>query len=174
MNFSASGSHLIVQKGRSIGVGTASATTKLEMLDLSGLTMKIDPMKEWTQLFNEAWRLERDFYYDPNMKGNNWDLICEKYRKLLKYASCRADVGYLIGEMIGELNASHTYVFGGDSQRRRERVNIGLLGVDWEMDPKHSLYRFKKIFRVPNGPEIWFLHWQNRESTLRKVITCWL
>jgi tricorn protease len=145
---SASGSHLIFQQGRSIGIAKAVPKTKPKMLNLSGLKMKIDPVKEWTQLYNEAWRLERDFYYEPAMKGNDWLAIKKKYAKLLKYASCRQDTGYLIGEMIGELNTSHTYVFGGDRQRRSKRVNTGLLGVDWKLDKKHNLYQFKKILRV--------------------------
>ncbi|WP_457565507.1 S41 family peptidase, partial [Caldithrix abyssi] len=56
----------------------------------------------------------------------------------------------VIGEMIGELGTSHTYVFGGDVQRKAQRVNVGLLGADYEVDGKHNLYRFKKIYRVPD------------------------
>ncbi len=145
---SSSGTHLIFRKGRSINIAKAAPKAKPDILKLAGLKMKIDPMKEWNQIYNEAWRMERDFYYEPQMKGNDWPAIKNKYARLLKYASCRTDAGYLIGEMIGELNTSHTYIYGGDFQRRGKRVNTGLLGVDWELDEKNNLYRFKKIYRV--------------------------
>jgi len=123
---------------------------EMKALDLSGLKMFFDPRKEWAQIYNEAWRLERDFYYDSRMKGLDWAAIGEKYRKLVPFASCRQDMRYLVGEMIGELNTSHTYVFGGDLKRRAENVNIGMLGADWEIDNADKRYRFKKIYRVPD------------------------
>lgn len=147
---SSKGTHVAFQKENSIGIIKTSPGSKAKMLNLSGLRMKIDPKKEWLQLYNEAWRLERDFYYEPNMKGNDWVKIGNKYRALLKYASNRSDVGYLIGEMIGELSTSHTYVFGGDSKRRGDRVSTGLLGVDWGADKNSGRYFFKKIYDVPD------------------------
>ncbi len=146
---SSNGKHIVFKRGTSVGVVSASGG-KPKMLKLTGLTMKIDPVKEWRQIFNEAWRMERDYYYEPNMHGVDWLAVKEKYKKLLPYVSCREDVKYLIGEMIGELNTSHTYVFGGDSLRRGKRVNVGLLGVDWGLDKKHNLYYFKKIYTVPD------------------------
>ena len=146
---SSNGKHIIFKRGTSLGVINASGG-KPENLKLSDLTMKIEPMKEWKQIYNEAWRMERDYYYEPNMHGVDWLKIKQKYAKLLPYASCRQDIRYIIGEMIGELNTSHTYVFGGDSQRRAKRINVGLLGVDWGLNKKDNLYYFKKIYRVPD------------------------
>jgi len=146
---SSKGTHIAYKRGRKIGIIKASErNSKGHELDFSDLNMRIVPEKEWNQIFNEAWRMERDFYYEPNMHGVNWKAMKEKYGKILEYASCRQDVGYLIGEMIGELNTSHTYVFGGDVKREADRVNIGMLGVDWEMDKKNGLYKFKKIYKV--------------------------
>lgn len=146
---SADGSKIVYRKRSSIGIIEASATdSKGEDLDLSDLEMKIVPLEEWTQIFNEAWRLERDFYYEPNMHGLDWIAMKEKYGRLLPFVSCRQDIRYIIGELIGELNTSHTYVFGGDSRRDADRVNVGLLGTDWEIDEKAGRYRFGKIYRV--------------------------
>jgi len=146
---SADGKSIVYRKRSGLGVIAASArTSKGESLDLSGLRMKIDPAREWAQIFNEAWRLERDFYYDPNMQGIDWPAMKEKYGRLLPFASCRQDLTYIIGEMIGELNTSHTYVYSGDSRRAAERVNIGLLGVDWSVDGTANRYRFARIYDV--------------------------
>lgn len=153
----ADGESIAYLKGEEVGIIEATASeSKGKALDLDKLTMWVDPVAEWTQLFNEAWRLERDYYYDANIHGLNWAAMREKYGKLIRYASCRQDVVYLIGELIGELNTSHTYVYGGDRQRKARRVDVGMLGVDWQADPVSRLYRFGKIYSVPdwsNGVE---------------------
>jgi tricorn protease len=145
------GSHIIYKKGNKIGIVKAVAKkSKGAPISLADLTMKLDPITEWKQIFNEAWRIERDFYYDPNMMGQDWNLLKKKYGDLIELASCRQDIRYIIGELIGELNTSHTYIFGGDYQRQADSVNIGMLGVDWSIDKASKLYRFKKILRVPD------------------------
>ncbi len=145
----ADGKNIVYRKGKTIGIVDASATQSAgDELDLSGLKVWLDPRLEWRQIFNEAWRMERDFYYEPGMHGIDWPAMHTKYGKLLPFASCRQDVGYIIGELIGELNTSHTYVFGGDTQRSADRVNVGMLGADYEVDKASGRYRFKKIYRV--------------------------
>lgn len=116
-------------------------------LNLSGLQVKIDPRAEWNQMFNEAWRIERDFYYDPNMRGLDWAKMKQRYGQMLPYVADRSDLNYLIGEMISELSTSHSYVGGGDVVRTK-RVSVGLLGVDFEAD--QGFYRFKKIYAGHN------------------------
>jgi tricorn protease len=146
---SADGEKIAYRKRGDIGIVKASATdSDGESLDLSDLRMQYDPRAEWKQIFDEAWRIERDFYYEPDMHGLDWDKMREKYGSLIPYASCRQDVRFLVGELIGELNTSHTYVFGGDIQREAEYVNVGMLGVDWEID--QNRYRFRTIYRVPD------------------------
>jgi tricorn protease len=146
---SADGSHIIYKKRNILGIISSSERdSKGHPLDLSDLEMWIDPLAEWTQIFNEAWRMERDFYYEPGMHGIDWDAMMEKYGCLLSHASCRQDIQYIIGELIGELSTSHTYVFGGERIRQAKRVNVGMLGADYEIDKAHNLYRFKKIYRV--------------------------
>lgn len=146
---SADGKSIVYRQRRSIGIIDASAKESGgKALDLSDLKMRLDPRAEWKQIFDEAWRMERDFYYEPKMHGLDWDAMKKKYGKLIPYASCRQDMRFIIGELIGELNTSHTYVFGGDRRRDAEHVNVGMLGVDWEVDKKNNRYRFGKIYRV--------------------------
>ncbi len=147
----ADGKNIVYRKGRTIGIVGASATKATgDELDLSGLKIWLDPRLEWRQIFDEAWRMERDFYYEPDMHGIDWPAMHRKYGKLIPDASCRQDVGYIIGELIGELNTSHTYVFGGDTERKADRVNVGMLGADFDVDNSSGRYRFRKIYHV-NG-----------------------
>jgi tricorn protease len=147
---SGNGSNIIYKRGKSIGfVDAYQREATPDTLDLSGLEMWLDPVAEWEQIYNEAWRMERDFYYDPNMHGINWDAMKTKYGKLVPFASCRQDITYLIGELIGELSTSHTYVWGGDEKQKPVEVNVGMLGADYEVDQASNRYMFKKIYRVP-------------------------
>ena len=117
-------------------------------LELNGLDMKLDPRAEWKQIFDEAWRIERDFITSPSMRGLDWAAIKTRYEQELPYIAHRSDLNYLIGEMIAELNTSHSYVSGGDM--RGPGIGVGLL--DLEISNGH--YRFKKIYVVDNS----FLH----------------
>ncbi|MCP5103077.1 MAG: peptidase S41, partial [bacterium] len=149
------GTHAVCRKGGEIGLidledVSGEEEAEMKSMDLEGLKMHFDPRKEWLQIYNESWRLERDFYYEPGMRGHDWKAMGEKYRKLVPFASCRQDLRFIIGELIGELNTSHTYVNGGDVKRRAQRVNIGMLGVDWKMDAGNKRYKFGKIYRVPD------------------------
>lgn len=149
------GNWIVYQKGKEVGIiKSTSENSKGEALALDDLKMMLDPPKEWKQIFNEAWRLERDFYYEPNLHGVDWNLMREKYGKLLESACCRQDVQFIVGELIGELNTSHTYVYGGDRRRKADQVNVGLLGVDWMVDRASNRYRFGKIYRVPDWSRV--------------------
>ena len=145
------GSQIIYKKQNAIGIIKSCArNSKGKNINLSDLKMWLDLKAEWKQIFNEAWRMERDFYYEPKMHGLDWAAMKKRYGRLLPYASCRQDIIYIIGELIGELSTSHTYVSGGDRLRQADQVNVGMLGVDWEIDKTHNRYRFKKIYRVPD------------------------
>jgi len=151
---SADGKKIVYGQEGSVGIIDATATdSEGKPLDLSDLKMTLDPPAEWAQIFNESWRMERDFYYEPNMHGLDWNAMKEKYSRLLPYLSCRQDLQFLVGELIGELNTSHTYVFGGDRKREAEAVNVGMLGVDWSVDTGSNRFRFEKIYRVPEWTE---------------------
>jgi tricorn protease len=122
------------------------------VLKLDGMQMKIDRREEWKQIFNEVWRRERDFFYAPNMHGVDWELMKKRYGELLPYVAHRSDLTYIIGEMIGELCCSHTYVSGGDRPKVK-LVQTGLLGIDWELDTLSGFYRVKKIYPGKNWEE---------------------
>jgi len=115
------------------------------------LRLKVDPRQEWCQMLHEAWRLERDFFYDTNMHGVDWHGLYEVYSKFLPYAADRYDLNYLIAGMLRELGASHTYVWGGKLPQKE--VKVGLLGVDFELDPTTGFYKFKKIYKGENWQE---------------------
>ncbi|MCK5547729.1 MAG: PD40 domain-containing protein, partial [Thermoplasmata archaeon] len=100
---SADGKSIVYRQQNSIGIIKASdKESGGKSLDLSDLKMHLDPKQEWKQIFNEAWRMERDFYYEPSMHGLDWDAMKEKYGKLVPFASCRQDMRFIIGELIGE------------------------------------------------------------------------
>jgi len=150
-DLSADGSWIAYQKGDTVGIVAAGAEdSKGEPLDLSGLVTLLNPVAEWRQIFEESWRMERDFYYEPNLHGIDWAAMRQKYGRLVPSASCRQDLQYIVGELIGELNTSHTYVYGGDRKRRAERVDVGMLGADWDVDAENGRFRLAKIYRVPD------------------------
>jgi len=118
-------------------------------LNLIGMKAEINPPEEWKQIFNEVWRQERDFFYEASMNGVDWEKVRDKYAQLLPYVADRYGLTYILGEMIGELSNSHTYVGGGDYPDLHP-VNVGLLGVDFEADQATGVYRLKKIYPGEN------------------------
>ncbi len=113
-------------------------------IHINEMMMTVDPVQEWKQLFTDAWRLERDYFYDPNMHGVDWNLVKERYMQMVNNAMTREEIDFIIGEMIGELNASHTYHYGGDGENERSE-SCGYLGIDWQADGKY--YKIKKILK---------------------------
>jgi tricorn protease len=114
-------------------------------VSLSGVVVELDPREEWSQIFHEAWRQERDFYWDPGMAGLDWKAIGDHYATLLPRLADRSDLSDLIGEMIGELNTSHTYVFGGDPGVGVTHISTGLLGADVKREG--DTYKLVRIYR---------------------------
>jgi tricorn protease len=119
-------------------------------LDLGHMRTLVDPKAEWAEMFDNAWRLDRDLFYSPVMNGQDWPAIGASYRKLLPLAGSREDVNYVIGQMIGELSNSHTYVGGGDDGDLTPRTHAALLGVDWALDPASGRYRVATIYPGDN------------------------
>ena len=147
-SLSKDGGKVLYRKGGQVGICDLAGGKKVGdgKLDFSGLVAWVDPRREWRQMYDEAWRLERDLYYDPGMGGLDWNAVGERYRQLVPYVAHRADLNYILGELIGELSTSHTYVSGGDLPELK-RVGVGLLGVDWGFDATSGLYRFDRIYR---------------------------
>jgi len=125
-----------------VGANKKSGDGKIASGDLKAW---ISPREEWRQIFNDAWRIQRDFFYDPGMHGVDWDAMKEQYGGLLPYVVDREDLNYIIGEMIAELNASHAYVGGGDREGP-DSLNVGLLGCDFELDEDNGAYRISRIY----------------------------
>ncbi len=125
------------------------AETKKE-LKLDHLRELVDPALEWAEMFENAWRLERDLFYSPLMNGEDWKAVHDSYRKLLPLAGSREDLNYLIGQMLGEIGNSHTYVGGGDDGDTTPPAHSALLGVDWALDAASSRYRFATIYPGDN------------------------
>ncbi len=127
-------------------------TAKIEIkdkLNLAGMEVNLDRKAEWRQIFTESWRQMRDFFYAPNMHGVDWPAVREKYAALVPFVEHRADLSYLIGEMIGELGAGHTYVGGGDLPKPR-RIKLGLLGARISKDPGSGYFRIDSILKGEN------------------------
>ncbi|MGO8759767.1 MAG: PDZ domain-containing protein [Terracidiphilus sp.] len=118
-------------------------------LNLSGLRLEVDPPAEWRQIFNEVWRQERDYFFEASMNGVDWEAVRKKYEALLPYVASRYDLTYIMGEMVGELSNSHTYVNSPDESGLHP-VAEGLLGADYELDAATGTYRFKKIYPGEN------------------------
>jgi tricorn protease len=142
---SADGNKMLVRKGSTLAIIDVEADQKMDKtLNTKDMKVMVDPKLEWKQIFRDAWRLERDFFYDENMHGVDWDAMYERYSTLIDDAATRQDVNFIIGELIGELNASHTYRGGGD-QENGENLNVGYLGVDYEVHD--GKFRIKKIIK---------------------------
>jgi tricorn protease len=119
-----------------------------KFVDLSGMKVYVDKDEEWKQIYNEAWRQMRDFFYVENMHGVNWPAMKDKYGVMLPYVNNRNDLNYLIGEMIGELSVGHAYVNGGDKPNPA-RVQTGLLGAKISKDPS-GFFRVDQVLEGQN------------------------
>jgi tricorn protease len=123
--------------------------TKDHELKPGPLDMQLDRHAEWNQIYFEAWRQMRDFFYAPNMNGVDWKAMHDKYAALLPYVNHRNDLTYLLGELIGELNNGHAYVGGGE-RPETPRVKTGLLGAELSRDPATRAYRIERILPGEN------------------------
>lgn len=121
-------------------------------LNLQEMTVELDRKAEWRQIFDEAWRQMKYFFYDPNMHGVDWDAVYKRYSQLASHVVHRNDLTYVIGEMIGELSVGHAYVGGGDMPKVK-KVPIGLLGAEFELDGNSGFYKITKIFEGRNWEE---------------------
>ena len=167
--FGSDAKHLVWRHGDTVGITDTSVSVRrnqrvnsswrndsnprqqqLEVLDLDGLVMKLNPRAEWRQVFADAWRFQRDFYYEPGMNGLDWVATGERFVSWVERATCAQDMRYIIGELIGELATSHTNISTGDRHRRAESVNVGLLGADWLLDSATGNWVIEKIYRVPD------------------------
>ena len=142
-DITADGKKLLVRAGGKYSIVDAKPGQKLgKKVPLDGMTAIIQPREEWEQLFNEAWRIERDFFYVENMHGVDWPAMRKLYGGMLADCISRDDVAYILRELIAELNIGHAYYYGGSSDVG-PRVSVGLLGVDFALE--NGAYRIARI-----------------------------
>jgi tricorn protease len=122
-------------------------------INVSQLEMKVDPRAEWAEIYRETWRIQREYFYDAKMHGNDWQAIYDKYRPLLAYVGHRADLGYLIAMVGGELTVGHSYLLGSGDEPDDAHVSVGLLGADFTIE--NGRYRLRRIYTGENwNPEL--------------------
>ena len=113
-------------------------------LAVDDLRVKIDPRTEWAQMYDEAWRINRDYFYDPGMHGADWPAMRVKYAQFLPHLAVRSDLNRVIRWMCSELAVGHHRVGGGDRLNDVDSIPGGLLGADYEIDS--GRYRFAKVY----------------------------
>ena len=119
--------------------GKALATQNIEI--------KVKPHEEWRQMYREIWRIEREFFYDPNLHGLDLEMAQKKYAPYVEAVASRQDLNYLFAEMLGEMTVGHLGVGGGDIPRA-DRISTGLLGADYSIE--NGRYRFARIYSGEN------------------------
>jgi tricorn protease len=146
---SANGEKVLYRKGPAWFIAATAAAPKPGEggLKLDGVEVYVDPRAEWSQMYHEVWRIQRDFLYDPNHHGLDLIAAEKKYAPYLKGIGGRADLNYLFDEMLGELTIGHMFIGGGDIPEAT-KVKGGLLGVDYKIE--NGRYRFARIFNGEN------------------------
>ncbi|MBI4891082.1 MAG: PD40 domain-containing protein [Acidobacteria bacterium] len=148
-DISFNGEKVIFRQGDKWTIAAAAAPPKPGegAIRTADLEMRVEPLAEWNQIYNEAWRIERDFFYDPNLHGVNLADYKAKYAKFLPGLAHRADLNYLFGEMFGELTVGHLYV-GGGALPEVKSIPVGLLGADYSVE--NGRYRIAKVYNGEN------------------------
>ncbi|MFN8341757.1 MAG: PDZ domain-containing protein [Cyclobacteriaceae bacterium] len=149
---SADGNKMLVRAGKTWKVvSTAGASADGAPVNVS-LQMKLSRTEEWKQMFEEAWRYERDYFYDPNMHGRNWNEVHDRYAPLVPYIRHRADLTYILDQVNGELSVGHSFVFGGDFPEV-QKISTGLLGAD--LVPDKGRWKIARIYTTESwNPEL--------------------
>lgn len=148
-SISANGKKLLYAARNIFGIVDTSGKAKTGdgKLKTSDLQMKVNPIAEWNQIYREGWRINRDFLYDANLHGADWDAIYKKYKPFLAHVAHRSDLSYILANLIGELTIGHSWA-GGGALPKVETVPVGLLGADYEVS--NGYYKFAKIYSGEN------------------------
>ncbi len=134
--------------GRARGAAAPAGPTGSGKLNLDAIEVRVDPRAEWRQIFHEAWRVNRDYFYDPNMHGADWPAVEKKYEPFLDHVNNGGDLYKVIRWMLSELAVGHSYTTPGERAVEKKLVGGGLLGADYEI--ADGRYRFKTILRGLN------------------------
>jgi tricorn protease-like protein/C-terminal processing protease CtpA/Prc len=148
------GKKILIVRGSSISIVDASAGGgKAQTVSTAGMTMTIDPRDEWNQIFTDAWRIMRDWYYEPTMHGVDWPAMKKHYGAMVADAASREDVNWIISEMISELNVGHAYLNGpGDVEQQPSGGQAGMLGADFTLDTTVTPPAYKISRIIGGGP----------------------
>ena len=154
----ANGEKLLVRKGRNyyvVGAGTSPIKDlSKNKINLNGWRFAISPKDDWKQIFTDAWRMERDYFYDKNMHGVNWDAMHAKYLPLVKRVTTRDELSDLIGRFVGELAALHTSVRGGDRRSDNKNITVASLGAEFSRNEAKGGFEIDYIYKVdPDYPD---------------------
>ena len=155
---SADGKKILVQKGQDLYVIDAAVvppqTLAEKKVDLANWTFSLDPRQEWRQMFTDAWRMERDYFYDRNLHNVDYEGLFKRYQPFVERVSDRAELNDLLAHLVGELSALHTFVRGGDMRQGADAVGVGSLGARLVRDEAKGGYRVDHIYRGdPDYPE---------------------
>ena len=154
---SANAKKLLIRKGSSLHIvnanGENASLDHKSQVQLDGWAFSLTPRDEWRQMFTDAWRLERDYFYDPNMHGVDWPAMLERYLPLVDRVSDRDELADAIAQMVSEISALHTFVYGGDRRRGTENIQPASLGAILARDDAAGGYRIDRIFKAdPDFP----------------------
>jgi len=144
---SADGSSLLVRAGQR-WLLTNESGKDANNLDIDRVKVHVEPDKEWPQILRECWRIQRDFFYDPQLHQVDWPAMWERWSAFLPYVQHREDLNLLMGEMMGELCCGHEYVGGGDAPDAKGGIDVGLLGADFAVED--GRYRITTIYEGQN------------------------
>ncbi len=145
------GKKLLVQQDKNLYIIDASDSAPMELskyqVDLKNWSFIINPRSEWRQMFVDAWRLERDYFYDPNLHGLDYKKLLHKYLPYVDRITDRDELNDLISHLVGELSALHTFVSGGDKRKNQNDVEQGSLGALLTKDVDNEGYRIEHIYK---------------------------
>ncbi|HEU4394521.1 MAG TPA: PDZ domain-containing protein, partial [Planctomycetota bacterium] len=143
----AGGDALLWRKGTELYLADSKGKDP-KRVPLGGVRVRVDPGAEWEQILREVWRLQRDWFYDPNMHGVDWPAMLARWSPFLAHVRHRDDLNVVIAEMMGELACGHEYLWGGDAEKPPQGAGTGLLGADWEA--AEGRYRIRRVLRGQN------------------------
>ena len=152
------GDKILIQKKKDyymVEAGTSEISDLSESkIDLSGWQFSINPKEDWKQIFTDAWRMERDYFYDKNMHGVDWKAMHDKYLPLVDRITTRNELSDLIGRFVGELSALHTSVRGGDLREDDKNISVASLGAMFSRDEANKGFRIDHIYKAdPDYPD---------------------
>lgn len=147
---------LVALKNRTLAIADANGS-KINVADnkveLNNWSFVVNPVEDWQQMYDDAWRMMRDYFYDRKLHNVNWQQIHDQYAPLVARLTDRYEFDNLISQVVGELSALHTFVFGGDKRTTPDMIPIGNLGAQLTKNEKG--FAIKHIYKSdPDYPEL--------------------